>query len=77
MKWKGYGRQWWWPNLRYYASICLEGWRKTMRNLSQDSQFPGQCLKMEPPMYGAGVLTTLPQYLAPVMQFIDRQSSSL
>jgi hypothetical protein len=48
-----------------------------MKNLSQDSWLLGQCLKMEPTMYGARVLTTQPQCLTPVMQFINRLSSSL
>jgi hypothetical protein len=34
---KVHGRKWPWPNLRYYPGICLEGLRKTMRNLSQHS----------------------------------------
>jgi hypothetical protein len=31
MNWKGYGRNWSWPNLRYYPSIYLEGLRKTTK----------------------------------------------
>jgi hypothetical protein len=52
MNWKGYGREWSWPNLRYYPGIFLEGLRKTTRNLLQDIQSLG------PPEYKAGVLTT-------------------
>jgi hypothetical protein len=33
MNWKRCGRKWSWPNLRYYPDICLEGLRKTTRNL--------------------------------------------
>jgi hypothetical protein len=29
--WKGYGRKWSWPNLRYYLRIFLEGLRKTIK----------------------------------------------
>jgi hypothetical protein len=32
MNWKGCGRKQPWPNLRYYASICMEGLRKTTNN---------------------------------------------
>jgi hypothetical protein len=28
---KGCGREWSWPNHRYYNSICLEGLGKTMK----------------------------------------------
>jgi hypothetical protein len=42
MSWKGYGRKLSWPNLRYYPGICLEGLRKTKKNLSQDSRSPGR-----------------------------------
>jgi hypothetical protein len=31
MNGKGFGRKQSWPNLRYYASICLEGVRKTTK----------------------------------------------
>jgi hypothetical protein len=31
MNWKGYGRKWVWPTLRYYPDICLEGPRKTTK----------------------------------------------
>jgi hypothetical protein len=31
INWKGYGRKWQWPNLRYYPDIFLEGLRKTMK----------------------------------------------
>jgi hypothetical protein len=31
MNWKGCGRKWLWPNLRYYPSVCLEELRKTMK----------------------------------------------
>jgi hypothetical protein len=50
MNWKGCGRKRSWPNLRYYPGICLEGLRKTTKNLSQDSR--------SPPEYEAGELTT-------------------
>jgi hypothetical protein len=43
--------------LEHYPSICLEGLRKIIRNLSQDSCSPGQDLKPGPPEYEAGVLT--------------------
>jgi hypothetical protein len=58
MNWKGCERKRSWPNLRYYPSICLEGPRKTVQNLSQDSWSPGRDLNPRPPEYEAGVLTT-------------------
>jgi hypothetical protein len=36
-----YGRKRSWPNLKYYPSMCLEGLRKTMKNLSQENQSLG------------------------------------
>jgi hypothetical protein len=41
--------------LSYYYSICLQGLRKTSKNLSQDSQSPGRDLKSESPEYEAGL----------------------
>jgi hypothetical protein len=49
MNWKGCGRKWLWPNLRYYPGICLEELRKTTKNLSQDSQSLGRGLNPGPP----------------------------
>jgi hypothetical protein len=56
MDWNGFGRKRLWPILRYYPSICLEGFRKTKKNLSPDSQSPDRELNPGPPEYG--VLTT-------------------
>jgi hypothetical protein len=55
---KGFGRKWSWHNfkvLRYYHCICLERLRKTTKSLSQDSQSPGQDMKLRPPKNEAGV----------------------
>jgi hypothetical protein len=53
--------------LRYYASIHLEGLRKTTENLSQDSRSP--VLDLNPrPNYEARVLTTQPQCSAREVQ---------
>jgi hypothetical protein len=60
MNLKGFGRKWSWPNLSHYPGIYLEGFRKTMENLSQDSEFPGQELNTGPPQYEVGMLTTQP-----------------
>jgi hypothetical protein len=57
MNWKGCGRKRSWLNLRYYPGICVEGLRKTMKNLSQDSRSPGRDLNPGHPEYEAGVLT--------------------
>jgi hypothetical protein len=47
--------------LRYYPGICLEGLRKAMRNLDQDSQSLGLRTKPGSPEYGILVLTTRPR----------------
>jgi hypothetical protein len=58
MKWKGCGRKWSWPNLRFYLGIFQEELRKTMKNFSQDSQSLGQDLNLGHPEYKAGLLPT-------------------
>jgi hypothetical protein len=58
MNWKGCGRKRSWPNLRYYPGICLEGLRKTTKNLSQDNRSPGRDLNPGPPEY-EGVFSVL------------------
>jgi hypothetical protein len=47
-------------NLRYYLNIYLEGLRKTMMDLSQDSWSSGQGLNLGPLEYEAGLVTTWP-----------------
>jgi hypothetical protein len=42
-----------WPNLRYYPGICLEGSRKTTKNLSKASRSLGRDLNPGPPEYEA------------------------
>jgi hypothetical protein len=54
LNWKGFGRKWSWPNLRSNPGICIEGLRKTTKNLSQDSWSPGRDLNTGPPKYEAG-----------------------
>jgi hypothetical protein len=61
MNWKGCGRHGSWPNLRYYPDICLEGLRKTMNSLSQDSRSPVWDLNPESLEHEAGVPTTQPR----------------
>jgi hypothetical protein len=39
---------------------CLEGLRKTTKNLGKDSRFPGRDVNPAPPEYEAGVLSTWP-----------------
>jgi hypothetical protein len=46
---------------RYYADVCLEGPRKTMKTLSQDNWSLGRDLKPGSPEYEAGILTTCPR----------------
>jgi hypothetical protein len=62
MNWKGYRRKQSWPNLRYYPGICMLGQRKTTKNVSQDSQSPGQDLNLGSLEYKARMLTTQPQH---------------
>jgi hypothetical protein len=39
----------------YHSGICLEGVRKYMKNLSENSWSAGQDLFLVPPRHGAGV----------------------
>jgi hypothetical protein len=67
MVWKECGRKRLWPNLRYYARICLEGLRKTMKELSQDSPSPGQDLNSEDCEYEE-VLIVRPRRSVPLLE---------
>jgi hypothetical protein len=62
MNWKGCGSKLSWPDLRLYPGICLEGPRKTTKNLSHDSRSPGRDLNRRPSEY-EGVLTSRPRRL--------------
>jgi hypothetical protein len=42
--------------LMYYLDICLEALRKVKKNLSSDSQCPGQDSNSEPPEYKSEAL---------------------
>jgi hypothetical protein len=53
MNWKGCGRKGLWPNGRYYPSTCMNGLRKTTKNISQDSRPPGRDLNPGLPEYKA------------------------
>jgi hypothetical protein len=44
-------------NLIYYAEICLEGPRKGMKNLSQDSRLLRRHSSRAPPAYKSGMLS--------------------
>jgi hypothetical protein len=46
------------PHLKYYRSICLEGLKKTSKDLNQDSRSSGQGLNSGSPAYEAGILST-------------------
>jgi hypothetical protein len=43
-----------WLNFKYYPGICLEGLRRTTKNLSHDSRYSGQDLNSRPPEYEVG-----------------------
>jgi hypothetical protein len=60
------------PNLKYYPGLCLEGLRKTSKNIGQDSRSPGQDLNSGPPEYETGVLATRPRSSVTIstLQFI-------
>jgi hypothetical protein len=47
--------------LGYYPDSCVEGLRKTTKNLSEDSLSPDRNLNQRPSEYETGVLTTRPQ----------------
>jgi hypothetical protein len=59
-KWNESGGKQSWSNLGYCLGICLEGLRKTMKNVSQDRRSLGCDLSVGRPMYEAGVLTPQP-----------------
>jgi hypothetical protein len=50
-------------NLRYYPGIFQAGLRKSKTKLSQDGRSPGRDLRLGPPEYEAGGLTTRPRRL--------------
>jgi hypothetical protein len=50
-----------WPNLRHYLGISLEGLRKTINILGQDSRSPGRDLSQGPPEYETEMLATRPR----------------
>lgn len=50
--------KWPWTNLTYYLGICLEGLRKAIKELTQDSRPPERDLNLGPPEYKSQVLTT-------------------
>jgi hypothetical protein len=54
INWKGSGRKYSLHNSRYYAS-SLEGLRKTMKNVSLDSQCPNHDLSQAPPEYKSAI----------------------
>jgi hypothetical protein len=58
MNWKGCGRKWSWPNLRYYLGIFLEGLRNTTKVLSQDNRSLRRELNQKPLEYKEGLITT-------------------
>jgi hypothetical protein len=61
MNWKWCGGKRFWPNLRHYAGICLDGIKKAKKNPSQNSRSPCQGLHQGLSDYEAGVLTTRPR----------------
>jgi hypothetical protein len=60
VNWKGFGRSGHGLILRCYPGILLKGLKEMMKNLSQDSWYPGYDLGLGSLKYEAGVLTTPP-----------------
>jgi hypothetical protein len=52
-----YGRKRPWPNLGQYHGICLEGLRKTRKDMSHDSRSPARDLNPGRPENEVGVPT--------------------
>jgi hypothetical protein len=44
-----------WPNLRHYPAICMDGLRKTMTNISQESWSTGQTVNLGAHEYEASM----------------------
>jgi hypothetical protein len=61
------------PNVRHCPGICLEGVRKTMKNLGQDSRHSDQDLNPGPPEHEAGVLTIRPRRPVTLSILSDRE----
>jgi hypothetical protein len=58
--WKRRGKKQSWPNLRYYPCNSLKVQKKTMKNLSQDSQCLSQDLKQAPSKHKSKTLPLEP-----------------
>jgi hypothetical protein len=59
----------------YYLGICLEGLKKTTKNLSHDSQSQGRDLNPGPPEYETGNFVSLHKNNANFMGFRIKNSS--
>jgi hypothetical protein len=60
MHWKGCGRKWFWPNLRYSSGIFLEEQKKNTNSTNHDSQCLGQDEFLKPPEYKSKALLLEP-----------------
>jgi hypothetical protein len=60
------------PSLPYFLGICLEGLRKSTKNLSHDSRSPAIGLNPGPPEHEAGMLIIKPgRSLRKVKKFLE------
>jgi hypothetical protein len=78
MNWKVCGRKRSWPNIRYYPGNCLQGLRKTTKDLSHDSRSLVRDLNTGSPKYGTGVITTLSRHSVKLnVDFLQPQCCSV
>jgi hypothetical protein len=64
LNWEGFGRKRQsYPLLKWYPDICLEGLKKTLRNVCQDIWSLSHSSNSEPSGYEKGILTTTPWYI--------------
>jgi hypothetical protein len=69
MNFKGFRRKRLWTNLRYYPGSCLEGLRKTTKNLSQDIRSLDRDLNPGSPRSANHSTTTFGMYIIRFVTF--------
>jgi hypothetical protein len=83
INWKGFARKLSWPKLRYHPGTCLEGVRKTTRDLTQANRCPDRDSNLASPEYKPTALPLdhpalkqLNKYLDPIRK-INLQNAHL